>query len=207
MDGNITETITVAKDYGYLPSDIGLTGKDYPYEDGLKYYSMNYNNYVYCPSPFNSDGSFNILYNDTILTRYNCLSNFNGIKNSQSLQEKSLFQSTWKEDSTIINNSNNDYHSPAACCCWRYHTVGTNQGDWYLPAMGELGYVMVRLKVINDILSLIKSKWNIGSIVSGSCWSSCEYNSRNTWYLNVNSGAVSNTAKGSNNTVRAFCRI
>lgn len=54
-----------------------------------------------------------------------------------------------------IENNGNAGYSPAACCCWRYHTEGTNQGDWYLPAEGELGYVLARVKKIDKMLNMI----------------------------------------------------
>lgn len=38
--------------------------------------------------------------------------------------------------------------------CYRYYTTGTAQGDWYLPAEGELAYAFPRNKEIVDGLVL-----------------------------------------------------
>ena len=39
-------------------------------------------------------------------------------------------------------------------CCYRYYTIGTAQKDWYLPAVGELVYIIPRNKEIIDGLVL-----------------------------------------------------
>lgn len=49
---------------------------------------------------------------------------------------------------------------PAACCCWRYHTLGTNQGDWYLPTLGELGYCFVTLGKIQNTIQYLQNHFN-----------------------------------------------
>ena len=39
-------------------------------------------------------------------------------------------------------------------CCYRYYTIGTAQKDWYLPALGEIIYLLPRNKEIIDGLVL-----------------------------------------------------
>lgn len=65
---------------------------------------------------------------------------------------------TWLTDETI-QNTNETFageggNFPAAMACYRYYTIGTAQGDWYLPAAGELVYTFPRNKEIVDGLVL-----------------------------------------------------
>jgi hypothetical protein len=69
---------------------------------------------------------------------------FNGKYNTSVLINLATRQTNWK-DAPIIENWGNEGYYPAACCCWLYRTEGTTQGDWYLPACGELGHVMSNL--------------------------------------------------------------
>ena len=45
---------------------------------------------------------------------------------------------------TTINNSYYTGAYPAACCCRRFTSDGINAGDVYLPAAGELIYIIPR---------------------------------------------------------------
>ena len=44
-------------------------------------------------------------------------------------------------------------------CSWRFHTKGTQQGDWYVPSVGELGYIICKLTTINFSLQAVQT-WN-----------------------------------------------
>lgn len=39
---------------------------------------------------------------------------------------------------TSISNSTGNGQSPAFCSAWRFKTVGTNEGDWFLPSYYDL---------------------------------------------------------------------
>lgn len=108
----------------------------------------------------------------------------------------------------------------AAGCTWRYHTTGTNQGDWYLPAAGELALMLMNAGMISSImyeLNQIYSSDCISQIqgISGNYginyWSSTEISSsgsRVCWiYLSAKQLQVYNTSnnkKASSNRVLAF---
>ena len=60
----------------------------------------------------------------------------------------------WQEGE--IENSVASGHCPTVCSCRRYHTKGTQAGDWYLPTIGELGIMWARLKEINRSFYLLE---------------------------------------------------
>lgn len=177
--------------YAYLPSDLSyfrhknqLTESD----QNCGYY-YNDDNY-HAPSPYLNDGSRNPDYYNTT-NILNVLSDFKGKENTTILIAKAIAQSDWKTSPSITNEPGLGY-SPAACCCWRYHTEGTKQGDWYLPAIGELGYVCVRYKKINDTISALRSYFGkiFCMLTDYPFWSSSEYSSDHSWYVSFYSGQV-----------------
>lgn len=123
------------------------------------YYSSN-GSLQYAPSPYLTDGSRNSAYYQTSSpsSSSNALADFNGRSNSKILWNLATAQSDWQTASSIVNNSDNGY-SPAACCCWKYHTDGTQQGDWYLPACGELGYMMPLFNKINTAITNMQNAY------------------------------------------------
>lgn len=161
--------------------------------DPKAYYpSYKSGSYVLVPSPYDIQEKRNLQY---CLTGY-CTSDFNGKTNTEVLCSLATEQEDWKTADKISQNSsgvdNNDTRNyyPAACCCWRYHTEGTNQGDWYLPAMGELGYIMARLTIIENTINLIKSNWDIGKNFSSYIWSSTEMDQTRALFVSTTRGEL-----------------
>lgn len=81
-----------------------------------------------------------------------------------------------------------DYAAPghhAAVFCFRYHTKGTQQRDWYLPAVGELAYLLVRVDKITNGISSCGGDERIRSYIrnSNSAWTSSEYNNTSAYYV------------------------
>ena len=210
------ETSTVIGEYNssvYLPSDQFESRSNPCPHDLNAYYYYNNPSYYAAPSPYLTNGSRNPAYYQTTSpsSEANALSDFNGKQNTQILCDLATTQTDWKTADTIDNEYTEGYY-PAACCCWRFHTEGTEQGDWYLPACGELGYVIARFKSINDTISLLSNAYgsSVGSSVSsGSYWSSSEYSSNLARDVFFYSGSVytNGASKNINNYCRAFCRI
>lgn len=73
--------------------------------------------------------------------------------------EANTVSDAWLTDESIQNTyeiivGGDGGNFPAAMACYRYYTTGTTQGDWYLPAVGELMYALPRNKEIVDSLVL-----------------------------------------------------
>ena len=88
------------------------------------------------------------------------------------------------------NSSLSSY--PAAKYAYNYKTAGTNAGDWYLPAFGELYTVYSNKDYMNYALSLVGKK----DIPTNSYyWSSSERSDGGAWVLYFGNGTVSNYNK------------
>jgi len=200
-------TIIGIADYVYLSSD-NFTGSTCGHDTAAKYYGTTGKS---APSPYLTDGSRNTLYYQTSSpsTTSNALSDFNGMGNTNILTGLATAQSDWKTATSITHKSDGNYY-PAACCCWRYHTTGTNQGDWYLPAFGELGYMCARLNIINEtIWYLVDAGLGLDCypITGDYYWSSSELNSTAACNLEMSMGYLEIFGKSSKANVRAFLRV
>ena len=72
-----------------------------------------------------------------------------------------------------------------------YSTTGTSQGQWYLPAAGELKAISDNKDALNTTLSKIG-----GTQMSGAYWSSSEQDNSNVWLISLGRNPT-NTKKDS----------
>lgn len=207
--GNTSNGIpTGQKGYGILPSD-KFSGTQCAHDTDA-YYDDSSSTPI--PSPYLTDGSRNPGYYQTSSpsSSSNALADFDGIGNSQVLWDLATSQSDWKTASSITHDSSSGYY-PVACCCWRYHTEGTSQGDWYLPAMGELGYIMPPFNKINDAIEKMRTAY--GSSVGVELgtgygyWSSTEYGNNITCCVFPQHGTVTWHDRDIYAYVRAWLRV
>ena len=76
-----------------------------------------------------------------------------------------------------------------------YKTEGTQAGDWYLPALGELNAIYGNKDILNIALGQIGGT----ELGTGDYWSSSEYSRNDAWMLYFNKGYVGDYGKGYNN--------
>ena len=164
-----------------------LTALTNPYDSVTKF-AFN-DNAHHIPSPFMNNGAFNENYSTLFTTDGtafdNALSDFDGFRNTQILIK----------DAGVV----------AAKHCAIFNP-GYGNGKWYLPAVGELGFIMPRFKVINSKLSALGSS-GVQLDAGSEYWSSTEYDEFDAWYVGTTSGAVSGNYKYENKYVRAFLAL
>lgn len=204
-NGDVGDTIIGVTGKAYLPSDyLTFTAVTNPYDNGTNYYYNNSDKYV--PSPYNNDGIFNPNYSLTTSpsSTSNCLADFDGYNNTKKILEVrgDKDYSTWTPSRAL-----EDY--PAASCCDMYSTVGIPQGNWYLPATGELGYVCVRRQALDNSLNkLIKGGVSSANVfTSYGYWSSSEFSFDSARYVNLDYGSVNEGKKYYDYYVRAFALV
>lgn len=186
--------------YGFIPIQTSINGK--PTRDSKPY----------SPSPYIGNdyksGGYNSTYGTTEYddSNYlNVLADFDGRGNTDKILAQRGYKdyNTWKPES----NSRADYC--AASCCDMFSTIGTEQGDWYLPAAGELGYIIPKLCDINYTISKLNNTYRVGVElgVSNYYFSSSEYSSIHAYRVSTSNGNVGNYSKEGSSRVRAFMRL
>ena len=206
---NAGSTSTGSAGYGYLPTDkfvnevnIIIEGPEGPedpegpeggivymqsYVDPLAYYkhiptpNPSPNNFI--PSPYLGDAP-NPEYYKEIPGYNNALSDFNGLSNTQPLV-----------------GIGSGYE--AANAAWKYKDGASNL-QWYLPAMGELGYLMPRFNLIKASLTAVGG---VTIPIGDYFWSSSEYDSDHVYHLSILNSYVVYDDKNYNSCIRPFATI
>ena len=171
---NAGSTSNGSNSYGYLPSDI-FNGSVSFVDPKAKYNGTS--NLI--PSPYLGDVP-NPEYNNEISGYNNALSDFNGLSNTETLVGLGA-------DYVAANAAHN-------------YKDGPSNLQWYLPAMGELGYLMSRFNEINKTITTLDGV----AVVSGDFWSSSECSSNSAYFLLTFNGYVGSYYKSNNVYVRPF---
>ena len=204
--GNTSNGIPTSQtSYAIIPSD-RFSGAQCAHDTDAYYYSSSYS---YAPSPYLTDGSRNPGYYQTTSpsSSNNALADFDGRGNTDKIiaQRGNKDYTSWKP----TYNTQTDY--PAASCCDMFYTEGTQQGDWYFPACGELGYIMPPFNKINK--AIIKMRNAYGTSVgvpldtNTNYWSSSEYSSNLARFVGTGTGRVNYNNKDYRLRVRAWLRV
>jgi len=137
------------------------------------------------PNIFNENNEWNLSVLGTI-NQY-AMTDIDGKNKTTNIFEYAHRQQNWQTDEYIDNNTNNS-SAPAACCCWRYHTLGTQQGDWYLGAAGEMCMILAKKIDINTKLALISAVYPndcISSLADDKYWTCTEYGGQHVYSINT----------------------
>ena len=110
----------------------------------------------------------------------------------------------WQTAESITNDGRTAKVHPAAQCCWRFNPGSTNQGDWYLPSIGELAFIMPNFDKLNTAISDVSG---VQLSDDRGYWSSTEYSEGYTWSVNTGYGTVGNGRKNGGTYVRAFLAL
>ena len=237
--GSWEVNISTLTDYGELPignnaqgtpdskSDQGWLSSDEPAKDPYNvqckhntntyYHQLYYVGEGYIPSPYLTNGLRNAGYYQTTspLTTSNALSDFNGKNNTSKIitQRGSKDYSTWKPVATEAT----DY--PAPSCCDMYSTQGLPQGSWYLPSIGELGYLFTIYNQLNTTIATMNAAYGETTALNLSAtdlWSSTESSITEQYdnvdyykvfHLSLGYGEISTINKEQELSARAFSKI
>lgn len=157
-----SESISGTSSYAYLPMD-RYSGNTKCLSDTTRGYNSSSNTAI--PSPYKTDGSRNPMYYQTSSpsSSANALSDFSGFGNTKIITDLATYQSDWKTAESITNGYSSGQY-PAACCCWRYTANGkTDEGMWYLPACGEIGYMIADYSKHQAVLGALSVGVQLGS--------------------------------------------
>lgn len=137
------------------------------------------------PSPYLGDKP-NPAYYSEISGYNNALADFDG-----------------KDNTDVLVALGADY--VAANAARNYKAAGAEEIEWYLPAMGELGYLMVRFNKIQAALTKVNAPQLDGVQFYGS--SSEGASLRNAFQMLTNEGTAQDTTKANFVLVRPFAQL
>ena len=186
--------------YGYLPSDYPYYSKTSNDRDVVTKWSVVDK---LIPSPYLNYKYINPLFRIT---------SFNGGDVDNVMRD---FNGRFLTDELIKLRGPKDYGSwkpgrqtladyAAVSCCDMYHTVGTKQGDWYLPSVAELGYLVSRLGAVMIAMAKIGASNFLNDCT---VWSSTKYASNDVFYVSLKNGYVGVDSDERNNSVLAFAFV
>lgn len=178
----------------------------YYWEDGHTNSSATDSNTM--PPLFNQDNSLNPDL-DTTTTILNNVPQLlsEGMVGQHNTEEIMKLQTVDWSGETLTNSSVAGNY-PAACACQRFHTSGTNAGDWYLPSMYELLFVASKTDTIQATLETLGDNANKMILNQAPYWTSTELSSTYSWRWNPSfSNFYGNYYKDDGNLVRSFCAL
>ena len=205
--------------YAFIPSDYPTyTGMANPEDEGTRWYQIGtytgknesgqtilYAFNFYAPSPYASDGTPNPLYRATSYSGgsiNNAMSYFDGRHQTDVILETRGIKDyeSWKPDAETPEDF------PAASCCDIYHTVGTSQGDWYLPSQAEMGYIVARMNKISTAMAKVSGMQSLSPYW---VWSSTEIDTNRAKAIQFRNGDIGgyHTKNSSIDPVIAFATV
>lgn len=115
----------------------------------LDYKNLGFRKYT---SPYDAQLKSNLKYINNVYPHGDSI--FSGKAYNKKILD-TLVDDTWKTDSVIT-----DTDFPLIKSAWRYHTIGTKQGDWYVPSVLEIGYLLNRNVTITNSAIELENLYN-----------------------------------------------
>lgn len=165
--------------YGFLPSDVYDSGVT-SYVDPKAKYAPNKTNFIYSPYYMNNYTINKKYYKSNF---HNALQDFKGYENTN-----------------ILAGLGVDYI--AARAAWGYKDV-SRKIQWYLPTVGELGFVFARIKKISQIITALGGVSFENGI--GRTLTSSQRDANSFWCIDFNGGSVNGLEKNGGNAY--LCRL
>lgn len=178
ITNSINSGITGYSNSGYLPSD-RFTGTVSRIDPEAKYSGSS----SYIPSPYLGDKPNPEYYVE--IEGNNALSDFDG-----------------KGNTDVLVALGTGYY--AANAARNYKAAGAEEIEWYLPAMGELGYMLPRFNVIETTLASVSAS-KLDSV--NNFWSSTELSSVYAYMARIDNGQINYNSKANNASVRPFAML
>ena len=197
LDTNSEGIINGYSTWGRMPllnsSDPKLT-IDNPQDPGTKYYDGTTNR---IPSPYTLDGSFNLNFHYRGSEKDEwALTDYRGDLNTRKV--------IYREDPP------GEEDCLAFYCCNKF-SPGYRDLGWYLPAIGELAFIIPRFEIIKNKMREAINAGSPGVILSNEYplgyWSSSECSSYCAWFVSLKFGSVNYADKDTSYYVRAFLAI
>ena len=187
-----------------------------------------YPNFVLAPSPYNKFMGKNPIFftENSDISKQSILLDFDGKDKTNKILaqlNKNLGNEDWKTGDTIPNTTSEtlgwDKIAPPAQCCWRYCVDEKykdnpifGQGQWYLPTVGEMCYIMARVVAINNTLERIFNITHDNDIhnlfIPGYSYWTHKFNSNLNLTVNLPSGQITdNSFQFHQSATIALCMI
>lgn len=191
---------TLASDYTHV-FDAGWVDEDTellinPYDTQTHYIlNISYDLETTClPSPYLNDGSKNPIYHNEYVVYdgekvYNALANLDGKGSTKK----------------IIDVFGTDLS--AAGECYNFTTFGTKEGDWYLPTIGELGYLFARIKRIEATIRVVYGHGFSPDDFTYGVWSSSQYSDTQAWVYYGDDNSINCSWKNEYRAIIPFCEV
>ena len=179
--------------HGVVTGDATARGSD---SDGYVPKNGSYSSTPHIPSPIDYFSAY---------SSRGATSDLDGKANTEKILAVDNAASTaWQTAASFTNTGTTATVHPAAQCCWRFNPGSTNQGDWYLPAVGELAFIMPKFNELNTAISDVNGVQLDGN---DDYWSSTECDERRAWRVFTRNGRVYDYDKDGSGYARAFLAL
>ena len=159
----------------YVQTDnIESLSSTYKNEDGTpKYPAPNGRAFPYVTDEYGISTTYPNILNDNDTLRTELLDETCALTDWNGKLDNQLIKNTWYNDNGEMKNPEyadwetvptmynpiDKWFSPAVACALRYHTYGTNPGDWYVPSYAQVFFMIFNFKRYTEIFNALNSNY------------------------------------------------